>query len=332
MRWERTCAAALREELETHVQGTVSARKPEYQLLRDAAVDISGGRNEEEWCAEMSRFMETSHSKMRHAISTDELNELRHFYTDSCILRGLAQSILSLPLQAVATLDLAIIIAGAYGLGRKEFIADAMTRIQSDIRQDKPFKMPLLALPAKPCLQYSSRTTIPCLSPPSFLSFQSTFSSAPFILRKYAQSWPAFTDHPWRSARYLRSVAGPGRVVPVEVGADYRLAEWKQDIISWDVFLSSLDFEDCPRSTTNPNVFYLAQHDLMKQFPSLRDDILVPDYVYASLTAPECPSYRPPLNDEGVIFNTWLGPEGTISPAHTDPFYNLYGRLPLFND
>lgn len=259
--------------------------------------------------------METSHSKMRHASSTDELNELRHFYTDSCILRGLAQSILSLPLQAVATLDLAIIIAGAYGVGRMMLITDAITRIQSDIRQNEDFKMPL-PVQAKPYPPYSVRTMIPCLSPPSFISFQSTFSSAPFILRNYAQSWPALTDRPWRLASYLRSVAGPGRVVPVEVGADYRLAEWKQDIISWDVFLSSLDFEDCPRSTTDLNIFYLAQHDLMKQFPSLRDDILVPDYVYASLTAPECPGYQPPLN-EGVLFNTWLGPGGTISPAHT---------------
>lgn len=297
----------------------MSASKAEYQLLQDAAVDISGGRNEEERCTEIFVLMETSHSKMRHA-STNELNELRQFYTDSCILRGLAQSLLSLPLQAVATLDLAIIIAGAYGVGRMELIMDTITKIQSDIRPEESFKLPLLSLQAKP---YPFRTTILCPSPPSFLSFQSTFSSAPFVLRNYAQSWPAFIDHPWRSASYLRSVAGPGRVVPVEVGADYRLAEWKQDIISWDVFLSSLNFEDCPRSTTNPNIFYLAQHDLMKQFPSLRDDILVPDYVYASLTAPECPGYQPPLNEEGVLFNTWLGPEGTISPAHTVCSYRL---------
>ena len=321
----------------------MSAGKTEYQLLRDTAVDISGGRNEEELCTEMFRLMETSHSKMCHASSTNQLNELRQFYTDSCILRGLAQSILSLPLQAVATLDLAIIIAGAYGVGRMELIMDAMMKIQSGLRQNEKFNMPLPPLQPKPN-PYSVQTTIPCPSPPSFLSFQSTFSSAPFVLRNYAQSWPALTDHPWRSASYLHSVAGPGRVVPVEVGADYRLAEWKQDIISWDVFLSSLDFEDCPRSATNRNIFYLAQHDLMKQFPSLRDDILVPDYIYASLTAPECPGYQPPLN-EGVLFNTWLGPEGTISPAHTvsscllwlylfsikltdqDPFYNFYGKL-----
>jgi lysine-specific demethylase 8 len=219
---------------------------------------------------------------MCHASST---NELRQFYTDSCILRALAQSILSLPLQAVATLDLAIIIAGAYGMGRMELILDAMTRVQSDIRQDEKFNTSLPPLQPK-LYPYSVQTTIPCPSPLSFLSFQSTFSSAPFVLRNFAQSWPAFTDHPWRSASYLRSVAGPGRVVPVEIGTHYRLAEWRQDIVSWDMFLS-LEFEDCARSATNQNVFYLAQHDLMKQFPSLRDDILVPDYIYSSLTAPE---------------------------------------------
>jgi lysine-specific demethylase 8 len=224
---------------------------------------------------------------------------------------------LSFPLQAVATLDLAIIIAGAYGAGRMEFIMDAITRIQSDIRLGENFRQPFLPLQAKPCFPYSVQTTIPCPSPPSFLSFQTIFSSAPFILRNYAQDWLAITHHPWRSAAYLRSVAGPGRVVPVEVGADYRLADWKQDIILWDAFLSFLEFEDCPRSTTNPDIIYLAQHDLTKQFPSLRDDILVPDYVYASLTTPDFPGYHPPRNEDRILFNSWLGPEGTVSPAHT---------------
>jgi len=294
----------------------VSSGKTEYQVIQDARFDILSGRNEGQRSAEMLGLMEASHSKMRHASSRNEMAGLRQIYTDSCILRGLAQSMLSLPLQAVATLDLAIIIAGANGTGRMELIMNAITRIQSGIWQDENFSWPF-SLEAKPCLPYSVRTTIPCPSPPSFLSFQTTFSSAPFVLRDHARDWLAFTHHPWRSAAYLRSVAGPGRVVPVEVGADYRLADWKQDIILWDTLLSSLDFEDCPRSTANSDLFYLAQYDLTKQFPSLRDDILVPDYVYASLTAPEYPGYHPPLNEEGILFNSWLGPKGTVSPAHT---------------
>lgn len=66
------------------------------------------------------------------------------------------------------------------------------------------------------------------------------------------------------------------------------------------------------------SVLYLAQHNLLSQFPSLRDDIVVPDYVYSCPPAPpDYPDYRPPGNDDQLVVNAWLGPKGTISPAHT---------------
>ncbi|KJA18544.1 hypothetical protein HYPSUDRAFT_45063 [Hypholoma sublateritium FD-334 SS-4] len=115
-------------------------------------------------------------------------------------------------------------------------------------------------------------------------------------------------NHPWKSARYLRSIAGPGRIVPVEIGHD-------------------LDFEDQPSCRPSEDLLYLAQHDLTKQFPTLREDIIVPDYVYASLCSDDSPRYRPPNNDDQIIFNTWLGPKDAMSPAHTDPYYNCYVQV-----
>lgn len=62
-------------------------------------------------------------------------------------------------------------------------------------------------------------------------------------------------------------------------------------------------------------VGYLAQHQLFDQIPELRNDFDTPDY--CALLAPED-------NDRGeVVVNAWLGPQGTMSPLHHDPFHNL---------
>ncbi|KAF9068721.1 hypothetical protein BDP27DRAFT_1326839 [Rhodocollybia butyracea] len=134
----------------------------------------------------------------------------------------------------------------------------------------------------------------------------------PFVLRKYASSWPALNSHP----------CGPARIVPVEVGADYRTDDWTQQFMGWDEFLQSLESDD------SKVVLYLAQHNLLRQFPALNNDIIIPDYVYACPPPPEdYPQYKPPGNDEQLVINGWLGPRGTVSPAHTDPYFNLYVQV-----
>src|ERR1700691_4752243 len=124
-------------------------------------------------------------------------------------------------------------------------------------------------------------------------------------------------EHPWASIDYLRSIAAPGRMVPIEVGSDYRNDDWTQKMMVWNDFLAALDSQG-HADQDKPDVLYLAQHDLLKQFPTLRADIIVPDYVYASLEPPaDFPGYKPPSNEEQLVVNAWLGPGGTISPAHT---------------
>ncbi|KAF9483875.1 Clavaminate synthase-like protein [Pholiota conissans] len=271
--------------------------------------------------------MDLAHQRMKTANSPFALAASRAIYVDSCILRGLAQSILSDCLAAVATFDHAIIIAGASGK-QYDLIMLIIRKIQSSLPKAAIFNTGLSYdtrdMHSTPD---TSQDTIPCLNPPSFSAFQSNYSQAPFILRNYARNWPALDDHPWKSALYLRSVAGPGRVVPVEIGHDYRLADWKQDLVSWDDFISTLDFEDQPSSRTNENLLYMAQHDLTSQFPALRKDIIVPDYVYASLSSKNFATYSPPNNADQIILNAWLGPKGTMSPAHIDPYYNCYVQV-----
>ena len=147
-------------------------------------------------------------------------------------------------------------------------------------------------------------------------SFQRSIASRPFVVPAHAADWPALNEHPWHSTHYLRTVSGPGRVVPVEVGSDYRTHDWSQEIMGWDDFLTSL-------TQPSDRALYLAQHSLFLQFPNMREDMIVPDYVYSCPNSSDSfPDYKPPTNDEQLVLNAWLGPKGTISPAHVAS--NLY--------
>jgi len=69
----------------------------------------------------------------------------------------------------------------------------------------------------------------------------------------------------------------------------------------------------------------MAQHDLSSQFPSLQRDYTLPDYVYTSPPPPRLwPQYRPSASSDGVSTNLWIGPAGTVSPPHFDPYYNCF--------
>ncbi|KAI1168343.1 hypothetical protein F5B18DRAFT_276756 [Nemania serpens] len=83
------------------------------------------------------------------------------------------------------------------------------------------------------------------------------------------------------------------------------------------------------RDTTPPQqpTAYLAQHQLFAQLPSLRDDILVPDYCYtAPPRHPTDAGLDQPELDEPLL-NAWFGPPGTISPLHNDPYHNVLAQV-----
>ena len=246
----------------------------------------------------------------------------RRLYTDACILRSLADVAFDAPsearaLQAIARLDHAIVIAGAPGEGRIDLVLDCIRHIQQTYLQPRSFQA-ATSVQAEAEITSEGKVAfapsqIPCIDPPSLTTFRNVHSQAPFILKGYIKSdtsWPAMNEHPWSSIQYLHSIAGAGRVVPVEVGKDYRDDDWTQKMMNWDDFLEALDSPD--------NVLYLAQHNLMMQFPELRSDIIIPEYVYSCPEAPgDFSGYTPPRNDEALVINVWFGPTGTVSPAHT---------------
>ncbi|KAF8604377.1 Clavaminate synthase-like protein [Ceratobasidium sp. AG-I] len=250
--------------------------------------------------------------------------------------------------QAVRSVDLAIILAGAPGEGRLDLAYSCISYIQHrylplSLPSPQPYN-PSEHIP--PPNTANPTQSVPRIKPPPSLSAFPTLSQRPFILPGFAKDWPATIN--WRSASYLRSCAGRGRVVPVERGGDYRDEGWEVDLMSWELFLDGIgwgkDHAETnlggSRATDNDNMgvegssdsegLYLAQHSLFTQFPKLRADILVPDYVYTSpgthSNHPEAYS-GPPGNDEQLVINAWCGGRGANSPAHTDPYYNIYVQV-----
>lgn len=245
----------------------------------------------------------------------------RRLYTDASLLRvsamlapkgDVAEDV---ALENIAVLDHALVVAGAAGDGRYELIINAITTLQRRCGTSL-HTTPVAVTPDVKAIQMrdvaldSSTRSVSNLDPPPSLGrFAREHAYSPFVLRGYAQDWPALSERPWASASYLRSVAGPGRVVPVEIGNDYRAEEWTQAMIPWDDFLERIEAGEA---------LYLAQHDLFFQFPALQQDIIVPDYVYSAPAPPrDFPAYAPPANADQLVTNAWFGPRGTVSPAHT---------------
>ncbi|KAF8499977.1 hypothetical protein JB92DRAFT_916349 [Gautieria morchelliformis] len=248
--------------------------------------------------------------------------------------------------RAVTRLDMAIIIVGAPGEGLLDLILDTIEVIQAEYlpMRDCPRHIALTPEVSLPSVDVGclASNIVPRIPPPSVSTFRRN-SALPFILSGFINDWPALTNHPWNSPAYLLRVSGRGRVVPVEVGSDYRTDDWKQKILPWEVFLRGIGVTTDPHNEKKngseygsqfdvagigKEALYLAQHTLLTQFPALRSDIVVPDYVYSSPLPPSTfPMYHPPGNDGKLVINAWLGPMGTLSPAHTDPYFNCYAQV-----
>ncbi|KAI0792850.1 hypothetical protein C8Q75DRAFT_751680 [Abortiporus biennis] len=309
------------------------------KLKKSVKEIASSGRNAlPEACSNLDDLVTNAYTQL----STSKYSpyKWRRLYTDASIVRSLAD----IPqlndaneesaLKSIERLDRAIVIAGPCGEGRLDLILYLITKIQKECLQSMfQSNLPDHNLAGKvnddPQLPKTfSKQIIRLHQPPSFTSFLDNYSKQPFAISGFAKDWPAMNEHPWDSSNYLRSVSGPGRVIPVEIGSDYREDDWSQTMMNFDDFLSSIISNESITPNSKKPILYLAQHNLFTQFPQLREDIIVPDYVYSSLSPPDdYPEYKPPSNEEQLVINAWIGPKGTNSPAHTDPFYNFYAQI-----
>lgn len=177
----------------------------------------------------------------------------------------------------------------------------------------------------------------------------------PLKIRHALEHWPALHERPWRCPGYLlEKTMGGRRLVPVEVGRSYTDEGWGQRIVRFGEFMeeflmqgveieeeedegggevdkgleggvaNSQDGGKKGEQVAKGGIGYLAQHDLFAQIPSLRNDISIPDYCYSNppLVSQDIIKKPPPHLSEPLL-NAWFGPAGTVSPLHTDPYYNI---------
>ncbi|ROW14648.1 hypothetical protein VPNG_03211 [Cytospora leucostoma] len=165
----------------------------------------------------------------------------------------------------------------------------------------------------------------------------------PLVLTGLVDDWPARAERPWDKPSYLMArTFGGRRLVPVEIGRSYVDEGWGQKIVPFGEFLSgyvdtslspSGPAEDHPEQDRRQQqqeeepVAYLAQHQLFLQLPQLRHDILIPDQCYTAPPAHPTDPSQDQQELEAPLLNAWLGPPGTITPLHTDPYHNLLAQV-----
>jgi len=128
----------------------------------------------------------------------------------------------------------------------------------------------------------------------------------------------------WKERKYgvKRICANVDRLVDHSLTFSFSLLavrSWDKELMSFDNFVD----EKVLSPEKGEKLAYLAQHPLLQQIPNLQDDL--PSLPYAEAlddldkNAPEeCEFRRSP------IYSAWIGPGGTVSPLHNDPYHNLY--------
>jgi hypothetical protein len=226
--------------------------------------------------------------------------------------------------QVVRVLDLGLIVSG--GTSRSELYEAVFANLepfvgQSDFSGDIP-RVFDLDLPEA----LETKHPVATVSQPSLEEFQLHLNShmTPLLLTDTINDWLAMRS--WQDPTYLlRLTLGGRRCVPIEIGETYTHAEWRQEIMSLRKFTHEHLLPINPKE-----IGYLGQHNLFHQIPQLRKDIRTPDYCYT--VPPEVtPASRPGLQSVPPVDepqkNIWLGPRGTRTPLHTDPYHNIFCQV-----
>lgn len=142
----------------------------------------------------------------------------------------------------------------------------------------------------------------------------------PMVVTGALEQWEAMR---W-SIEDLKTLYGNIHI-PVEVsyhGGDYRCLHtsegsgkkrFEADVsVPFSLLLETMQARNTAQQPTEV-VLYAAQTDLLELIPQLA----------AGVQAPPLPSMHNRLYKR----NTWLGPAGTTTPLHCDPYYNLFCQV-----
>jgi len=227
-------------------------------------------------------------------------------------------------LSIVRVLDLGLIVSG--GTIRGELYEALFANLEPFVAKlDKNDSIPISFNIEQPKALQSERL-VPTASEPSLEVFQLHLDNrtTPLLLTGVIADWPAMST--WRDPSHLlRLTLGGRRCVPIEIGETYTHADWRQEIMPFRNFMQHYLLPPQPRE-----IGYLGQHNLFHQIPALQREIRTPDYCFSA--PPEItPISRlgfpptPPVDEPQR--NVWLGPKGTRTPLHTDPYHNIFCQV-----
>ncbi|KAL1915775.1 uncharacterized protein VTP21DRAFT_6534 [Calcarisporiella thermophila] len=246
-------------------------------------------------------------------------NAYRRLFTDASLISACTLALREgSAREVVGVCDLAIVVAGAPGAGRREMLdrileeairterlkkkkrklANDVFQMQQEVEllPHLTIKHPVAKLPAPPSIEWFMKHILN--------------NPTPIIIPREAIShWPALSR--W-SPSYLIELAGE-RLVPIEIGKAYTESRWTQKLMPLDKFITRYMLNTRRNTLEEGEVAYLAQHDLLAQIPRLKQDIMIPDYCFTT--------------DNTVLTNVWIGPAGTVSPLHHDPYHNLFVQV-----
>lgn len=220
--------------------------------------------------------------------------------------------------NVVYVLDMAMILTGAPA--RRELILQVFDSLQAFIEPPNSHVPDSF----RGTLDSSTQTdTFTRKERLDFVEFQEhlDMDPKPLVLSDVIGQWPAFSDpqHRWKDPRYLlKATLGGRRLVPVELGRSYTDDDWSQKIMTFEQYMKKYLLQPKQEPTG-----YLAQHDLFAQIPGLAADTSTPDYCYTTPPPLNMESTVPVATLEEPLRNAWLGPTGTVSPLHTDPYHNI---------
>lgn len=137
----------------------------------------------------------------------------------------------------------------------------------------------------------------------------------PVVVTGAMHDWPARS---W-PVQHLQQFGG--KIVPVEIshnGGDYRdlHAAASNRYFETDVGIPLallLESMQAAKERPSPVLLYAAQVDLISLIPELESGIRTPP-----MSA---------ISERLYKRNTWLGPPGTVTPLHCDPYYNMFCQV-----
>ena len=226
--------------------------------------------------------------------------------------------------QVARVLDLGLVVSG--GTLRGDLYEAVFANLkpfvgQSDSTGDLS---PIFVI--NPPTALTTKHPVASASQPTLEEFQMHLNKhmVPLLLVDTIDGWPAMQL--WPDPKHLlRLTLGGRRCVPIEIGETYTHADWRQEIMPVRGFMQNYLLPVDPTE-----IGYLGQHNLFHQIPKLQQDIRTPDYCYTAppdstpasrLDLPSVPSVDEPQK------NIWLGPKGTRTPLHTDPYHNIFCQV-----